>query len=506
LQALGVPKEQLGSCIRQLHSMTPRVLELQSWRSWGDDEARQRLCDEMEALIGREMKPDERASEIRRLRAEWKQLHSSGGADSKSLHKRFDKAASEAYKPCELYFKQLMEARNSNLALKLALLQRLESFLAAAEWSHMDWPAAVKLQRQISNDWRRVGPVDRRKSKEITRRFQEGTGVLNEHLSTERQRNVEQRKALIEQVRELLNSEDISRAIDECKRLQTRWQVTVACRRQQENALWQEFREACDAVFARRQQQQNARHETEKHNKAQRQQLCEQLEGLTASTLVELDDAVRQRHRIVGEWQASGHVAKHDRAGLDKRFEKAQHAFQVHAEALREQAAQAQLGQLQKKAGCCRELEQLLEQPDPDAVRSQVETLEKQWTELPPLQDVATEQAMQARYEKVRCALLEGGEQREQLLSELRGNLAARKELCLRMEILAGVDSPAEAQQARMELQVKRLAEAMGQGSESPLGNRAEIQREWYLTGAAPATEEQVLQARFEKVMQAGRT
>jgi hypothetical protein len=122
------------------------------------------------------------------------------------------------------------------------------------------------------------------------------------------------------------------------------------------------------------------------------------------------------------------------------------------------------------------------------------------------LQDVATEQAMQARYEKVRCALLEGGEQREQLLSELRGNLAARKELCLRMEILAGVDSPAEAQQARMELQVKRLAEAMGQGTESPLGKLAEIQREWYLRGAAPATEEQVLQARFEKVMQAGRT
>ena len=506
LQRLGVSKEQLGPCIQQLHGLTPRVLELQSWRSWGDDEARQRLCGEMEALIGREMKPDELASEIRRLRSEWNQLRSSGGAGIKSLHKRFDKAASEAYKPCELYFKQQMEERNSNLALKLALLQRLESFLAAAEWSHMDWNAAVKFQRQLSNDWRRVGPVDRRKSREITRRYQEGTGVLNEQLSMERQRNVLQRKALIEQVHGLLDSEDINKAIDECKRLQTRWHVTVACRRQQENALWQEFREACDAVFSRRQQQQDARHETEKHNKAHRQQLCEQLEGLTASTLVDLDDAVCQRHRILGEWQASGQVAKHDRPGLDKRFEKAQHAFQVHTEALREQAAQAQLGQLQKKAGYCRELEQLLAQPDPAAVRSQVETLEKQWAELLPLQDNATEQAMQARYEKARCALLEGGEQREQLLSELRGNLESRKELCLRMEILAGVDSPAEAQQARLEFQVKRLAEAMGQGTEGPIGNRAGIQHEWYLTGAAPASDEQVLQARFEKASQSGRT
>jgi hypothetical protein len=71
------------------------------------------------------------------------------------------------------------------------------------------------------------------------------------------------------------------------------------------------------------------------------------------------------------------------------------------------------------------------------------------------------------------------------------------------MEILAGVDSPAEAQQARLEVQVKRLAGAMGQGSEDTQDRIAEIRQQWYLTGGGPAGEERILQQRFEKASRA---
>jgi uncharacterized protein (DUF305 family) len=67
------------------------------------------------------------------------------------------------------------------------------------------------------------------------------------------------------------------------------------------------------------------------------------------------------------------------------------------------------------------------------------------------------------------------------------------------MEILAGVESPPEVQQARLEFQVNRLAEAMGQGSGDKVGEMADIRREWYLSGGAPANQEKILQGRFEK-------
>ncbi len=140
------------------------------------------------------------------------------------------------------------------------MLEKLESYLVSLDWSHMDWKAAIKMQRQFTNDWRQAGPVDRRKGKDIDDRYHAAMGVLKEHLDLERERNLGQRNALIEQVRGLLAQEDINKAIDECKKLQTQWHTTVPGKREQENAIWQEFREACDAVFGRRQQQLNEYH------------------------------------------------------------------------------------------------------------------------------------------------------------------------------------------------------------------------------------------------------
>jgi exonuclease SbcC len=499
LKTLGVTDKELGRYTRQLHDLTPQLRELQSWRSWGGDEALERLCKEIESLIGSDTNPADLAAEIRRLRNEWAQLRSDGSAAVKTLRKRFDKAAREAYKPCEIFFKQQAAERSNHLEVKQALLERLEAYLAEVDWSHIDWKAAVKFQRQLSNDWRQAGPVDRRKNKEIEAQYHDAIKVLNEHLATERKHNLQQRKALIEQVRGLTNHEDIRNAIEECKRLQTRWQTTVPGKRKQENTLWEEFREACDAVFARRKQQQHAHHELEKQNKAQKQQLCAQLEELTRSTTADLAEAERQMHALVDQWQQAGPIAKRDQPALEKRFDKARDAFQAHAAALHEAAAQEQLALLRKKAGCCTQAEQLLEHPDPAEVGSKLEDLDINWNETPSLEDSTTEKTIQQRYQKLKKALLAGDEQRDRLLNELQSNLEHRKELCLRMEILCGAESPAEEQQARMKFQANRLAEAIGHGVDDPVGKMTDLEREWYLSAGASPGDEKSLQQRFEK-------
>jgi hypothetical protein len=499
LKTLGVTDRELGKYTRRLHALTPQVRELQSWRSWGGDEARERLCNEIESLIGSDINPAELAAEIRRLRNEWNQLRSDGSAAVKTLRKRFDKAAREAYKPCEVFFKQQAAQRSEHLQAKHALLERLQDYLASADWSHMDWKAAVKFQRQLTSDWRRAGPVDRRKNKEIEAQYRDAIKVLDEHLATERAHNLQQRKALIERVRGLIDNDNINNAIDECKRLQSQWQTTVAGRRQLENSLWKEFREACDAVFDRRRQQQHAHHELEKQNKAEKQQLCSQLEELTSSTMADLADAERRVHKLVDQWSETGPVAKRDSQALEKRFEKAREAFQAHAAALHEAAAREQLALLRKKADYCTQAEQLLENPDPAAVRSSLEDLDNKWDETPSLNDSATEQTIQKRYQKLKKALLAGDEQRDRLLNELRTNLDHRKELCLRMEILCGAESPAGEQQARMEFQANRLAEAIGHGVDDPVGSVSDLEREWYLSAGALPDQEKDLQERFEK-------
>ena len=106
LQALGISRQRLAPFSDRLHAMTPRIRELQSWRKWGADEVRERLCTEMEALIGRDMEPRDLATEVSRLRTEWNRLRADGSATQRTLWKRFDKAADQAYRPCQAFFKQ----------------------------------------------------------------------------------------------------------------------------------------------------------------------------------------------------------------------------------------------------------------------------------------------------------------------------------------------------------------------------------------------------------------
>jgi hypothetical protein len=69
------------------------------------------------------------------------------------------------------------------------------------------------------------------------------------------------------------------------------------------------------------------------------------------------------------------------------------------------------------------------------------------------------------------------------------------------MEIRAGVESPPEAQEARMQLQARRLAGAIGHGEGDIVGTRATLEHDWYLCGAAPAAQETLLQRRFEHAL-----
>jgi hypothetical protein len=498
LKSLGVSRQRLKPFASRLQAMTPRIRELQSWRKWGADEARERLCADMEALAGCDKDPRDLATEIRRLRNEWNRLRADGSSAHRSLRKRFDKAASQAYQPCQAYFRQQAAERASNLEAKREVCRQLEAFLASADWSHMDWKAAVKMQRHISNEWRRTGPVDRRENKDIAKRYQQAMETVHEHLDGERRRNLRQRQALIEKVVELQSVDDIHAAIDECKRLQKQWQTTVPGKRKQEDAIWKEFRDACDAVFARRRQQQEERHQTEQHNRANKERLCESLESLSAITLDALPDAERQIHKAVEDWEQYGAAAKSDEVALERRFTRARQAFYAHRKDLQQAQRQEQLEQLRNAAALCRELELLLEEPDEDLARGRLQGIDAGWNSRSALDDSDTEELMQQRYARAQRAVIAGGEERQRLSAELSANLAKRQDLCLRMEILAGVESPPELRQARLQLQASRLAGAMAQGAGDTFGSRAKLEHDWYLCAAAPAEQESLLQQRFD--------
>jgi len=120
--------------------------------------------------------------------------------------------------------------------------------------------------------------------------------------------------------------------------------------------------------------------------------------------------------------------------------------------------------------------------------------------------DARHDKVLRERFELASRALGGADQARQTLLDSLLKNLEKRLELCLQVEIAAGIDSPAEFTQARMQFQVSRLADAVHHKNEETRSRHdqlRELQMKWYQAGPAPMEAQGSLEARFERAIAA---
>src|SRR6202041_2344956 len=101
----------------------------------------------------------------------------------------------------------------------------------------------------------RASPVDRAAGKAQQRQFDALTANLQGRLDAAYVRNVNEKRLLVERAQRLVAAEDSRKAIDDAKALQQKWKEVGLTPRDEGQRLWEEFRQHCDAVFQKRQQE-----------------------------------------------------------------------------------------------------------------------------------------------------------------------------------------------------------------------------------------------------------
>ncbi|RKZ92280.1 MAG: hypothetical protein DRR19_04715 [Candidatus Parabeggiatoa sp. nov. 1] len=489
---------------------------------------REHLCRQIENLSEQEPNnPEETARTIRQAQTTWRNLGSQG--HSQELWERFNQVCQTAYEPCKSYFNIKAHEREQNCLQKQALCERLEAYADNTDWENPDWKEVYQFVRGMDKAWRNVGTTDRKYKKAIQQRFQRAMQVLETHLEVERQGNCRYRLRLTGQVEELArhlsdaieahkdanNPEEvenkITQAIEEVKHLQKQWQVTVSGNRRVEREFWQVFRNACDVVFNHRKQQQEAHKKELQAYLESKIALCQQAEAL--ATLE--GEAIKTAPSLVKQFQeAWTNIKKEDRnkAGIggglrkkvkateavEERFNRACQQVEMRYQAQLTAERRYQLDLLKQKVVFCVELEQaetlarLQAQEEPDCL----ETVQAAWAELSELDNANLEALMAQRFQQA-CAAAATGE--ENVSEETLKN---KKTLCIRMEILAGIESPPDAAEDRLAYQVARLSAAMSRGEKKqslePHVEAEKIERSWYLS-AAPSDQTLRLEQRFSK-------
>ncbi|MDM8558815.1 DUF349 domain-containing protein [Candidatus Parabeggiatoa sp. HSG14] len=494
------------------------------------------LCFQMENLREHAKdNPEEIARQIRQTQATWKNLGSQG--HSQELWERFNQACQDSYEPCRTYFNIKASEREHNFLEKQRLCDSLEVLVNKTDWEnlkHIEFKEIYRSVREIENTWRNIGATDRKVKKNVQRRFQAAMQVLETNLDQERQHNCHYRVKLIAQVDELANhlqqvladkneaniennskakkeiEEQISEAIRKVKKLQNQWEVTVPGNRRIEREFWKTFRSACDVVFNYRKQQQDAHKKEIQGYLESKIALCEQAEKLLTlegdaikTTPVQVKKYREQWRKINVEWNKVNKSRQRKvkaTEAVEDRFEKAckqvERQYQVQLTVERRE----QLDKFKQKAAFCAELEKAETIIKGKENTDWLSTTKTAWAKLPKLEDANLDAMIEQRFLKACNAVLKGKQDASEKV------LKDKETLCIRMEILAGIDSPSDSAKARLAYQVSRLSAAMRDGEKQTLEPQAEaeqIEQSWYLSDAVPSEQTQRLEQRFSRACDA---
>ena len=307
-------------------SLTPRIQELreaEEWKRWANVQVQEELCVKMEALVPlAESDPEKASNEMRTLQERWKPVAAAPRSQAETLWTRFKTAQEQVYDKCKDFFAQQAAERIENLKKKEALCLRAESMADST-----DWVKTADAMKALQAEWKAVGPVTRGNEKSVWERFR----AACDKFFTRRQDDLKQRKqdwtenlkrkeALVAEAKTLSESTEWEQAASRIKRLQVDWKTIGPVKKSKSDAIWNEFRGACDLFFERFKNRDSA---ALQGKMADRESAVAELEALIpaadATDVPAPDDLYAKVQAARARWVQGPELPRHTLAPLSER-------------------------------------------------------------------------------------------------------------------------------------------------------------------------------------------
>ncbi|MFT7041619.1 MAG: exonuclease SbcC [Candidatus Azotimanducaceae bacterium] len=453
-----------------------KLQELKDWQGFATNPKRIELCETMEQLSDEtSIPPDEKAQAIKEMQQQWKALGSSDSKEGQKLWSRFKLASDKAYEPCGVFFEEQKKTRLANLKNRQDICDSLELFEKDNHWDTADWKGVNDIITKAQRQWQDYSDIPRNKFKKLQQRFTIIIKLLRDRLGAEQASNHESKRQLINEIINQIEAQaPVATLVELTKQSQRAWQNVGVCDRRVDQKLWKQFRAQCDSVFVLRDAAAKEIKQVVNSHRQQAQDLCQQLrQSIQDDTVGKLQiQQCQQTFRQIELDRSDARVRK-DFDGLCKQ---AQQAIKARGNI----ALKTALLELKRRALLCLKLE--MSEATREAVMSDWESD----IELP------TDWAERIQQRRDQDAAL--------IQAQAPDNLETAQALCVRIELLAGLDSPPEAQQRRMQYQVERLKRELSQGikeTRTPDEQLREIQIAWYCLGALSSGSENLF-TRFQ--------
>ncbi|MEO6687531.1 MAG: DUF349 domain-containing protein [Dokdonella sp.] len=414
---------------QQAAAIETRYAELSRWQHWADNHRRRQLCEEIEALATTGIHPDAVATRVREAQLEWTRLDAIEGRDAAKpggLARQFHAACRAALAPTQAYFRKRGELRQSHVQLVTALLDRVSGLGEDTS----DWSTIGTLRRELVEALRGLDSVEPRDRKALAQRLKDGLTGLDARIARRDEDVARAKSVLIAQAETLGQGPAQRGAVAAARELQQRWQAAGNGRRAKDQAQWSAFRAAIDAVFAKLDSERNERTARDAEERTQAESMCAEMEAFAHA------DTPPERNVIARLQSAWSAMRVRDEA-LSRRFADAQTKLQDAGARRERERRHAQYDIWRERYRLCRSVEQ-----SPDTAAE----MQAAWVAMPQGEIASTE--LSSRFEAAIGTV-------EALADDDEADL---HDVLITIEVLAGIESPAEDLERRRALQVDRLS------------------------------------------------
>lgn len=212
------------------------------------------LCEKLEAIqvaaISTVKDWEEQTQAVLKIQEEWRKLGFANKKVNNSLFERFRGLCDAFFQAKAEYYKAIKEEQNENLAKKIALCEKAEALKDST-----DWRSTTDLLVKLQQDWKEIGPVNRKNSNAIWERFRSACNAffdakekaVGDERSVEKA-NLEKKLEILEKLSQL--KDNVADATpDQVRALMIEWKEVGHVPFKEKDKLFKAYQEQVDFFF-----------------------------------------------------------------------------------------------------------------------------------------------------------------------------------------------------------------------------------------------------------------
>ena len=219
-------------------------------------EAKTELCVKAEEIANTVPKEssdwNSLSKKMENLQAQWKNVGFAAKKENQKIYDRFREACDKFYNSKREYYANFKNVMQDNLKLKEELCEQAEALMNSEDWKKAT-DQLIRLQKQ----WKEIGPVARKQSDAVWKRFRAACDHFFENKSKHFDKvdeaygeNLALKLALIEEVKQYKIGDTKEEVVSAMREFQNRWNAIGYVPFKDKESIQKEFNAAMDVHFA----------------------------------------------------------------------------------------------------------------------------------------------------------------------------------------------------------------------------------------------------------------